>query len=118
MYRRRERRTNMNGNEGFRITPRLIIGLAIVALGVLWMLDNYEYINASHYTRYWPVVLVLIGLSKLTDTRASKGGPIALIIVGSVLLAARLTHFSFDLGDLIPLGITMQIGRASCRARV
>lgn len=98
----------MNGsNEGFRITPRLIIGLAILAFGVLWMLDNLDYINASHYTRYWPAVLVLIGLSKLTDTRASKSGPIALIIAGSVLLAARFTHFRFDLGDLIPLGIAM-----------
>jgi len=97
----------MNGNEGFRITPRLIVGLAILAFGVLWMLDNLNYIDASDFTRYWPAVLVLIGLAKLTDSRASKGGPIALIVIGGVLLAARLTHFRFDLGDLIPLGIAI-----------
>ncbi|HJQ39282.1 MAG TPA: DUF5668 domain-containing protein [Thermoanaerobaculia bacterium] len=96
-----------SNNEGFRITPRLIIGLAIFAFGILWMLDNLNYVDASHFTRWWPIVLVLIGLSKLTDRRTPKFGPIVLIVIGGSLLLSRLTHFRFDLGDLIPLGIAV-----------
>lgn len=96
-----------NSNEGFRITPRLIIGLAIFAFGILWMLDNLNYIDASDFTRWWPIVLVLIGVSKLTDKHTPKFGPIVLIVIGGALLLSRLTHFSFDLGDLIPLGIAV-----------
>lgn len=98
----------MNGsNEGFRVTPRLIIGLAIFAFGILWMLDNLNYIDASDFTRYWPIVLVFIGASKLSDRRSPKFGPVVLIVVGASLLLARLTHFRFDIGDLIPLGIAV-----------
>jgi predicted membrane protein len=98
----------MNGSsEGFRVTPRLIIGLAIFAFGVLWMLDNLAYLDASQYLRYWPIVLVFIGASKLTDRRTPKFGPVLLIVIGASLLLARVTHFRFDLGDLIPLGIAV-----------
>jgi len=97
----------MNGNEGFRITPRLIIGLAIVAFGMLWLLDNMAYINASHYTRYWPVVLIAIGLAKLAEPRSAKTGGIVLIVIGAAFLGSTLTNFSFDFSDLFPLGLTL-----------
>ncbi len=97
----------MNGNEGFRISPRLIVGLAIVALGVLWLFDNMGYIHAWHYTRYWPVVLIAIGLAKLTEPRSPKGGAIALIVIGGAFLGSMLTNFSFDFSDLFPLGLTL-----------
>ncbi len=91
----------------FRITPRLIVGMAILALGILWTLDNMSYIDASHYTRFWPVVLILIGLAKLTDPRASKGGPIVLMLVGAFLLFMKITHMHVDIGDLIPFGLAL-----------
>ena len=96
----------MNGsNEGFRITPRLIIGLAIFAFGILWMLDNLNYIDASHFTRWWPIVLVLIGVSKLTDKRTPKFGPIVLIVIGGSLLlsACHQSRTGAEMTDRRPL---------------
>lgn len=102
---------NETDTPAFRITPRLIVGLTIVALGILWTLDNLNYIDASQYTRYWPAALILIGVAKLTDTRAAKGGAIVLMIVGSFLLFLKLTHMHVDFGDLIPLGIILLGGK-------
>ena len=97
----------MNGSNGFRITPRLIIGLAILAFGVLWMLDNMNILESEPILEYWPLVLVFIGLSKLSNPRANKGGPIVLMIAGAFLTFVNVTHYDVDIGDLIPLGIAL-----------
>jgi predicted membrane protein len=82
----------MNNEAAFRITPRLIIGFGILALGMLWTLDNLD-------------ILVVIGLAQLPDRRSNKIGPIVLIAIGSLLLLDKAHLIDFDLGDLIPLGI-------------
>ena len=51
----------MNGESAFRITPRLIVGFGILALGMLWTLDNLDVLQSEPFTRWWPVLLVLIG---------------------------------------------------------
>lgn len=97
----------MNDETTFRITPRLIIGFGILALGMLWTLDNLDVLESERITRWWPVVLVLIGLAQLTDRHVSKIVPIALLLIGSLLLLDRANLIDFDLGDLIPLGIAL-----------
>jgi predicted membrane protein len=98
----------MNGSSNaFRITPRLIIGLTILALGVLWTLDNMDYIESEPFTQYWPAVLIVIGLARLTDPRANRPGSVLLMIFGGFLLFVNLTNVHWDFGDLIPLGIAL-----------
>jgi predicted membrane protein len=99
----------VNPAESFRISPRLIIGFGILTLGVLWTLDNLDVLESEPFTRWWPVLLVVIGLVQLLDRRSntSRGGPVVLIIVGSVLLLNRLDFIDFSVGDLIPLGIAL-----------
>lgn len=99
----------MNPAESFRISPRLIIGLGILAIGVLWTLDNLDVLESEPITRWWPLVLVVIGLVQLLDRKSniSRGGPAVLIIVGSVLLLRSLDVGDFSIGDLIPLGIAL-----------
>lgn len=97
----------MNNEATFRITPRLIIGFGILALGMLWTLDNLDILEAEPITRWWPILLVIIGLVQLLDSRANKGGPIVLIIVGTALLLRHARFIDFDLSDLIPLAIAV-----------
>lgn len=97
----------MNNETTFRVTPRLIIGFGILALGMLWTLDNLDVLQSEPITRWWPAVLVLIGLTQLTDRHVSKLVPIALILIGTLLLLDKAYVIDFDLGDLIPLGIAL-----------
>lgn len=91
----------------FRITPRLIIGFGILALGILWTLDNLNILDSEPITRWWPAVLIIIGAAQLLDRRGLRGGPIVLIIIGTVLVLRRAHFIHVDIGDLVPLFIAL-----------
>lgn len=97
----------MNGETAFRITPRLIIGFGILALGMLWTLDNLDVLQSEPITRWWPVILVVIGGVQLLDRRSNKFGPVVLMVIGAMLLLDRAGVVDFDLGDLFPLAIVI-----------
>lgn len=85
--------------------PKLLVGLAIVAAGVIFTLDNFNLLDAGAVLRFWPAVLILIGLAKIATARpghSSVGGWV-LLLIGGVLLAARLFSFDIDLDDFWPL---------------
>ncbi len=95
----------MNPIERIRITPRLIIGLAILALGTLWTLDNFNVLESEDFTRWWPLALIAIGIVQFINRRSNRVGPVVLMVIGVLLLGASLDQIDFDLGDLIPLAI-------------
>jgi predicted membrane protein len=101
----------VNNDTAFRITPRLIIGFGILALGMLWTLDNLNVMESEPITRWWPVVIVLIGAVQLLDRHASKLVPVALILIGSLLLLDKAYLIDFDLDDLIPIVIALLGGK-------
>ncbi len=55
-----------------KITPRLIVGLTIVTLGLIFTLDNLGAIDAGNALDYWPLALVAVGLAKLADAPRTK----------------------------------------------
>lgn len=98
----------MSSAAEIRLTPRLIIGLAIMALGVLFTLDNLDVLDAELYTRFWPLALVAVGLLKLLQGAGGSrlvGGLLAL--AGTWLLLRNLGVVPYDLGDLWPLILVM-----------
>jgi hypothetical protein len=101
----------VNSSDTIRITPRLVIGFGILAFGLLWTLDNLDVVDARPIMRWWPVLLIVIGLVQLLDRRSSRGGPLVLIVIGSVLVLRRLHWIDIDLGDLIPIGIALLGGK-------
>jgi hypothetical protein len=46
---------------------KLIVGFAVVALGILMAGDNLRFWNSGEYLRYWPLLLIAIGLFKLVE---------------------------------------------------
>src|SRR5262249_44175003 len=48
-----------------RLTPQVVVGLMVITLGVLFTLDNLGILDARDYIVYWPIVLVLIGATKI-----------------------------------------------------
>jgi LiaF transmembrane domain len=75
-----------------RLTSQLFAGLLIAALGVLFTLDNLNILRARDVLRYWPAILIVIGVSQLAQARTIGtmiGGSIW-IVFGAVLLGERL----------------------------
>jgi predicted membrane protein len=85
--------------------PRFIFGLGIVIIGMLFLLDNLEIVDARTYTHYWPVILILVGLAYVLQS-SSLGARLwggILIFVGGGLLFDRLGYFDFNVWQLWPL---------------
>jgi predicted membrane protein len=95
----------LNPSTAIRIAPRLLVGIGILALGLLWTLDNMDLIESERITEWWPMILIAIGLVRFLDPVKSKIASILFIVVGLVLLIDNLDVANVDLGDLIPLGI-------------
>jgi predicted membrane protein len=65
------------------MTPHLVFGLIITAVGVLLTLDNLGILDAGRSLRFWPAALILVGILKLTHARGGGGA-----LGGSIITAA------------------------------
>ncbi|HBY58938.1 MAG TPA: hypothetical protein DEH78_03900 [Solibacterales bacterium] len=80
-------------------------GLFFVIFGSVLLLDRLDIIQARDFFNFWPVILVVVGFTKLvsaTDTghRIFAG---LLVAVGGVLLSNRLGFTDLSFGQLWPL---------------
>lgn len=87
------------------ISPQFILGILIIAVGVIFMLDNFEILYAGDFLRYWPALLVVWGISKVAQSPGGQGKIFGwiLIIVGSFMLLDRLDVISFHMHDWWPV---------------
>jgi len=81
---------------------KLIVGIFFAVVGVLMTLANLDLIDADRFLRYWPVVLLLVGLVKLAD-RGRRLGGVILTVIGASLLAENAGWVSVNIFDLWPL---------------
>ncbi len=72
-----------NSQTGRSVAGQVVLGLMVVALGVMFMLDTFNVLQFQRVVSFWPSVLLVLGVVKLLDTRSSNGP-----IVGILLLAA------------------------------
>ncbi len=94
------------GPERPRVTVQALFGLMVIAVGVLFTLDNLEIIDAREYLRYWPAGLVAIGLLKLYHAaRGGRGwfGGLFFVSIGAWMLIERIVYFRIDARDVVPL---------------
>lgn len=97
------------------LTGRLVFGLILLVLGVVWTLDNLGMLEADRILRWWPVLVIgwgVVRLFGLDGCRRPLAGAI-LMLIGSVFLlgTAGLVSSSWDLWPLllIAVGITVVI---------
>jgi hypothetical protein len=90
---------------GPRIPPRLIVGLAFVAAGVLLALARFTDWNVAPLWSYWPLLLIAIGVSQLVRPQGGRGGGLWLLGLGTWFLGNNLGWWSLRLHDLFPFAI-------------
>ncbi|MBM4371548.1 MAG: hypothetical protein FJ098_07835, partial [Deltaproteobacteria bacterium] len=77
--------------------PHVILPLAIVAVGVLFLLDNLGSLDATSFIgTWWPSVIVLLGLSMLPGRTMGFFFPGVVILLGVVF---QLKHLELLPGD-------------------
>ncbi len=79
---------------------RLVFGLTLVSLGALFLADQLGFFRADKLVDFWPVLLIVLGLSKLLRPTTDFGG-LVVITLGILLLLDRLAYY--DLRQTWPL---------------
>ena len=95
------------GDHRPRFSVQLLIGCAIATMGVLFTLDNLDIVNSGPILEWWPIVLVLVGLTRLfgSGPRSRTLAGALITAAGLVLLAHNLSLIRYGLWDLWPLGM-------------
>lgn len=101
----------------------IIVGFIIVALGFFFLASLISRFDPGEtLQKYWPVLLILLGLGLLSSPSRGKMGPFALIILGILFVFERSGVFASPNGrfffglllGLLGLGVLiLSIGRGS-----
>ncbi|HEV2691242.1 MAG TPA: DUF5668 domain-containing protein [Bryobacteraceae bacterium] len=90
---------------GRSATSGILIGAAIVAVGTGLLLDNLGIVHFEDMWRFWPVALVVYGVSRVVESRTPAGyvwgGLVALVGALFLLDNFHLLVFEFDIGAII-----------------
>jgi predicted membrane protein len=85
-----------------RSTSKLVVGLVVVAVGVLFTLDNLGIIVDDDHLKYWPILIIGVGLTKLTQPGRRAAG-LFFTGLGSLLLLANLSLLRVYVWDFWPV---------------
>jgi predicted membrane protein len=88
-----------------RATGRLIFGLVVIWLGVLFLLQELTNFDADVILRWWPVALIAYGLMRLTGTwsRQQVTAGAIFTLLGLWMLLRSLGIMPVGIGDLWPV---------------
>ncbi len=104
--------------------PKLVLGISLLALGVLFTLENLGLVDARPILAYWPIALIVLGLLHLLGKQTRWLAGLGWMAAGILLLFRNLNIIHFDPFDLWPLVlvfiglnlVTRSLGaRARCR---
>jgi predicted membrane protein len=92
-----------------RTSARLIFGLLVIGLGVLFMLDNLGVVDSGEVLRWWPTALIAYGVTRLFGYGSRTNLTTALLFItgGSWMLLHNLGILRFGIGALWPLMLVL-----------
>ncbi|MFC5458976.1 LiaI-LiaF-like domain-containing protein [Massilia niabensis] len=87
------------------VTSQVLMGVLVIAIGLLFLLDNLDIIDVHDALAFWPLVFIFAGIAKLLDTSSPNGYLIGLagIGIGSAMILNRLGLIYFSWRQAWPL---------------
>ncbi|MCU6501488.1 cell wall-active antibiotics response protein [Rugamonas sp. A1-17] len=84
---------------------QLIVGVAVVIIGMVFLLDNLGWLDLDFTLHLWPTALIFFGILKVVQTRTTSGAVVggALILVGSLILLKETGFIDIAWRSLWPL---------------
>ena len=89
------------------VTSQVVLGVLVIAMGLLFLLDNFGIVDMHRAFSFWPMVFVIVGAVKLCDTQ-SRGGALlggALAGVGILMMLDRMDVIDFSWNAIWPLAL-------------
>ena len=85
--------------------PGILPALVVIGIGVLFLLNNLNIFFMHDVWRYWPAILIAVGLVKMVDSPTSNGRVTGgvLVVVGGLFLADTLGFLTLSWRDFWPL---------------
>jgi predicted membrane protein len=74
----------------------MVVGVAVIGLGLLFLLDNLGFLDFQYTLHFMPMLLVVLGVVKIVQSRSTQGVVVgALMAVAGVLFTLRSLGFLF-----------------------
>jgi hypothetical protein len=92
---------------------RMVPAIVLIAIGAIFLLHNLHLFYAQELFRFWPAILIAVGVVKLVDSQDGRGrvGGGVLVGLGAVFLAQSLGYLDIRIWDLWP-AILIAVGIA------
>ena len=100
---RQARRAARRAERG--VTSQVLMGVLVIALGLLFLLDNLDIIEVRNALAFWPLIFIFAGVAKLLDTTSPNGYLVGLagIGIGVTMILHRLGIIYFSWRTVWPL---------------
>ena len=99
----------MGSDNSYTTRKQIMWGLVLIAVGVIFLLDRADLLDASTIWHYWPLLLVVAGINQTIgypSAREFKSG-LWTIFVGLWLFAAHEQLFGLTYANSWPLFLLM-----------
>jgi hypothetical protein len=97
-----------------RLHSQLGAGIFLLIIGIILLLDNFNILDVGSVWKFWPAIIIAIGLWKLLDAQVAREyqKAFSMLFIGSWLFISELHIFGLSYGNswpilLIGIGISM-----------
>lgn len=91
----------MKNKPQMQSASQIVVGVLVIGLGLLFLLDNLGFISVRYTFRFWPTILVIFGLLKISQSHTRSGyvlgGIMVLLGVSWTLKAMGLVYVNWSM---------------------
>jgi predicted membrane protein len=98
--------TSINPRPWPRNRNGIVPGIILVVVGSIFLLDHMGIIQAEHFWKFWPLILIAVGFAKVFKDDALVLG-IGFVLVGVVLQLHELNYTNLSWGAIWPFLLIM-----------